>query len=354
MQRIETVNIVDKGNDNNKLAELKIYGEKSDFREILIELLGKPDTNKLTLSGFFELNLSDLLDFNNLIEEKISEQNDLALKLFSANIIYDNGRSTLITDYRRLEQFYEMRSLSVVAIEMQWIFLLNFEDENNNNRTSKQEVNLSFDSTKYIDNVILDIKHTTKFWASEVEHIFHNKIKKIFTKPNFIYKKITNDLKDSFIASLMLVVMFSAGVFAYIDHTSISKSSRYLNEAIFNDIVDSYNGKKSNDNLDRKIDSIYYSNALNIFLKTGDDYRSKKLSEGFDRLNDEKIARFLSSRPESIFFQKSKKERFLRFLTITLTFIFIFLLSVSAFYDLFKQKSFILLTEKNIQEKKIL
>jgi len=178
---------------------------QEQFAEFITSLLGSPQKITKRIKGNFEIHLTDLQQFYNLINQRITQQNHGKLLQFKTKIYYNDDSSVQLGSYNELVSYNEVKPVISDAVKMTWTYLIQFADKK---VPEKQEIELMIISAP-IRNVLEDddvirifptfgefrisISHTARSWGSDIESLLTNQINSLMTPcekwKEFIRKK---------------------------------------------------------------------------------------------------------------------------------------------------------------------
>lgn len=205
---------------------------EDQFQSFIKGLLGTPQTITKRIKGNFEIHLKDLQNFHDLINQRITQQNNGKLIQLKTQIYYSDESSVILSSYEELVSYNEVKPVISEAVRMTWVYLIQFADKN---VPEKQEVELMIVSTPQ-GNIIEDddipvffpsfgqfriiIKHTARTWGADIESLITHQINSILTPcsklKDFIRKKsstiglLTGIL---FLISSLISIFFSTRTF---------------------------------------------------------------------------------------------------------------------------------------------
>ncbi len=202
---------------DNRRGYLALPFDEEQFKDFLISLLGKPQKIERIIRGAFEVHLSDIQNFHYLIEQRINQQNEGKLLQFRAKIIFEDDSSVELNSFSELETYNEIRPIISTAIELSWDYLILFRDKK---VPEKQTINIVISSGKIFDYSItpvyylrpgqgfikVEIFHTARTWAADMEAMLMNHINTLLKKPNKIREWIKEH--DGSISLLIGVLFF--------------------------------------------------------------------------------------------------------------------------------------------------
>lgn len=225
----------------------------ASFGDFISGLLGKPQTISGHVQGFFEINRADIASIFNLLDQRISQQNEAHLVQFSILIEYSDSTTVLINSIDDFYNYAEVRPRESIGFQLFWTYLIKFIDRN---VPEKQTIEISFrDSRKryrplepvgqrfeesYV-GFYYKIQHTARTWgvdlASLIEgHLRTQKKAKISDRLLWISN---NKGWIIFCTALVLFLVANAGLFHAI------KSYERLQLSTFNEhIINMANNNK--------------------------------------------------------------------------------------------------------------
>lgn len=156
-----------------------------DFREFVAGLLGKPQTITRFFLGPFDLNRADLENFHHLLVQRVQQQNDGTLILFSVRVVYDDDSTVLLNSFDDFLQYNEVSPRASIAAHLSWTFLVRFQDKL---VPEKQQIDVSvvaenssggmramipedprFFMSSIKGHIHFRISHTARTWGSDIE-----------------------------------------------------------------------------------------------------------------------------------------------------------------------------------------
>ena len=183
---------------NNTKGFLALPFDADQFKDFLIGLLGKPQIIRKTIYGSFEIELADIQNFHHLIEQRIHQQNNGKLLQFRANVKYDDMSSVELNSFDELVTYNEIRPIISTGIELSWDYLIQFSDkEIPEKQTITIDINAGSELRFGAHNLTLlpldlrktgrfyiEIHHTARTWASDIESMLTNHIESLLKPPN--------------------------------------------------------------------------------------------------------------------------------------------------------------------------
>ena len=206
---------------DNRMGYVAFPFDEDQFKQFVMGLLGKPQKIEKTIRGPFEIELSDIQNFHYLIEQRINQQNQGHLLQFRAKIYFDDESSVELNSMESLETYNEVRPIISMGIELSWDFLILF---NNKKTPEKQTININIHTGRsfrfsmlpmftsinpgegYIE---IEIYHTARTWAADMEALLTNHIESILKQPNKIRKFVFKHEGKFSLSSGVLYFLFS-------------------------------------------------------------------------------------------------------------------------------------------------
>jgi hypothetical protein len=237
---------------------------EGQFKEFIKGLLGTPQTITKRIRGNFQMELKDLQNFYDLIDQRITQQNNGKLIQLKTQIYYSDDSSVILSSYEELITYNEVKPIISRAVKMTWSYLIQFADKT---VPEKQEIELMI-ITSPQKNVIevsgmpvaflssgqihLTIQHTARSWGSDIESLLTNQINSILIKPN--------KFKDYIQKNSQLIGLLTFAIFFLTCFVTISITASNFNQ---NEITKTETVIKSAKTLDIKVDAILNYLATN-------------------------------------------------------------------------------------------
>lgn len=261
----------------NEIAELQDFQKgyltlpfnSDQFATFIRGLLGTPQTITKRIRGNFEIHLKDLQNFHDLINQRITQQNNGKLIQLKTQIYYTDESSVTLGSYAELETYNEVKPVISEAVRMNWSYLIQFADKES---PEKQEIELLIVSTTQ-ENIIEDdipiifpsmgqfkitIKHTARSFGSDIESLLTHQINSLITPcsklKDFIRKKSTE------------IGILTAVLFLISSLTTIYISTRSFNKSEVEKVSTFINSTKEISSKTDFILNYIASNAQNLFF----------------------------------------------------------------------------------------
>jgi hypothetical protein len=156
-------------------------------------LLGTPQTITRNIWGCFEIHLKDLQNFHELIDQRVTQQNNGKLIQLKTQIYYSDESSVILSSLEELLTYNEVKPVISEAIRMTWVYLIQFADKNVPERqeievtiTTDSKIEYLSSSDRFIKNSMgqfgIIIKHTARTWGNDIESLITNQINSILIK----------------------------------------------------------------------------------------------------------------------------------------------------------------------------
>lgn len=213
--------------------EIALPCDPSQFGDFIGGLLGKPQTISNLYQGSFELNHNDIESVYDLVNQRVSQQNESSLIQFTVKIVYHDNSSVLLNSINDFRTYTEVRPLVSTQVHLSWSFLVKFQDRD---VPEKQEIDLSFiahsrhslpvmdcdfSSSTYLKRLFggagyisFQVKHTARTWGADIESLLSGHIKHILipqSKTRSFMRK--HNGKVAFVVGLMFFLGSVAACF---------------------------------------------------------------------------------------------------------------------------------------------
>src|SRR6185436_4636512 len=238
-------------NEKESKLELSSQGyvtlpfNNDEFKEFVVGLLGKPQTIDGIVKGAFEIGVTEIRNVYELINQRITQQNDGTLIQFNARINFSDESSILINSIEELLPYNVIKPVISTAIHLSFQYLIRFLDKK---VPEKQEINISFipSREKLEDSEItfgektvqsfaqrvtpevsmgfiqFTIKHTARTWGADIESLLSNHFKSIML-PEAPSKRFLREYKGT-IALCMFLIIFGLGIYSAITVSNIKEA----------------------------------------------------------------------------------------------------------------------------------
>lgn len=171
--------------------------DSGQFKDFITGLLGKPQSISKRISGNFEIHLSDLQSLFDLVNQRVTQQNNGKLIQFTAKVFFTDRSSVQLGSYDELVTYNEVKPIISEAVKLTWDYLIQFSDKAH---PEKQVIELLIVSATERMTIEADdmpifflpskgefrinIEHTARSWGSDIENMLTNQIKSLLKVEN--------------------------------------------------------------------------------------------------------------------------------------------------------------------------
>lgn len=204
---------------NEKFIQVTI--KQKDFGGFISNLLGQPESKNGYESGSFTINHEQLVNLHRLIEQRIKLQAQSTLVDFSVLIRYDDAPERKITTPNGFIHLSETRITTTKSISLIMTYLVLFPGRPS---PEKQEISVKFiaDSSTLVTSsgsvfervfdyngglAVFEVSHTERTWGDDISALVHREVRGCF-KPHSYFQKHAGEIK--FISAIIII---SLGVF---------------------------------------------------------------------------------------------------------------------------------------------
>ncbi|MFZ0457109.1 MAG: hypothetical protein WAM17_01425 [Rhodoplanes sp.] len=212
--------------DKSEMLALSV--DRRQLGEFIASLLGQRRRLTRTYNVRFEISWNWILNLDEMIIHRVEEQNDGSLIEFSAEIDFENGKTTHIGSRSELKAFRDVSDLAVIGIELTWTFIIKFPTSKN---PEKQEVNLlaqthridlhsrtgNFhrdyfnDPDNLNEELYLEISYSNLTWGDDLMNTISAAIFSAFPTRGTVYPNIVSFLRR--FAPIFVVMLMFIGLF---------------------------------------------------------------------------------------------------------------------------------------------
>lgn len=187
-----------------KRGYLALPFEEDQFKEFIVGLLGKQQTFDKTYFGDFEIELKDIQHINELLSQRIFQQNAGKLVQFIGTLFFSDNSSVTLSTYAGFMTYNELKPVICTAVALTWIYLIQFPDKK---VPERQEINLRIfssdqpievpgsDYKRYPDQgrFQTSVQYTARTWGYDIETLLQGEINKLKKKQD----KVRNYVKEN-------------------------------------------------------------------------------------------------------------------------------------------------------------
>ena len=176
---------------NFQKGYLTLPFNQDQFQNFIKGLLGTPQTIRRLFRGEFEIQLIELQNFHDLIQQRVTQQNNGKLIQLTTEIFYSDSSSVVLGSYEELITYNEVKPVISLAVAMNWTYLIQFTGKT---VPEKQEIDLRI-STNYGRQLMfqderiwdhtsggrfdIEIRHTARSWGADIESLLSSQIQSI-------------------------------------------------------------------------------------------------------------------------------------------------------------------------------
>lgn len=171
--------------------------EPDQFRDFIAGLLGQPQTITRRLTGPYEVNRDDVENLYQLIDQRLTSQNDATLIQFAARIVYEDNSSVLLNSLYDFQTYNEVKPLCSVGLHLSWTYLIKFR---NKKFPEKQQIEVGFttaDGDEDFEAIVrargitisagyagmrVRINHTDRTWGTDIDALLNGHLQ-LLQKP---------------------------------------------------------------------------------------------------------------------------------------------------------------------------
>jgi hypothetical protein len=196
------------------------------FKDFVTGLLGKPQTISKQITGNFEIHLADLQSLFELVNQRVTQQNNGRLLQFTAKIFFTDRSSVQLGSYDELVTYNEVKPIISEAVRLTWDYLIQFSDKS---QPEKQVIELSIisasDRMSFESEEIpifflnpkgefrINIQHTARSWGSDIESMLTNQLQSLLKEENkfkSFVRKHANNISVAFAILFFLICIIGA------------------------------------------------------------------------------------------------------------------------------------------------
>lgn len=208
-------------NDESDEKFIQVPIKQKDFGNFISNLLGQPESISGYESGSFIVNHEQLVNLHRLIEQRIKLQAQSTLVDFSALIRYDDAPERKITTASGFIHLSETRITTTKSVSLVMTYLVLFPGRPS---PEKQEISIKFivDSSTIVassDSVyervfdysgglaVFEVSHTERTWGDDISALIDREVKTCF-KPRSFFQNNSGE-----IMFLSGIIIISLGIF---------------------------------------------------------------------------------------------------------------------------------------------
>lgn len=210
----------------NTSGHVALPFNEDQFKDFIVSLLGKPQTISKNFPGSFEIQKSTITTIHEILNQRITQQNDSQLIQFRTTVYYDDNSTVTLNGYDHLIHYNENLPLVSKAVHLTWQYLIKFRDKNNYER---QEINLSFTTNhseypvssesgvRYYGSSYVNIliNHTARTWGADIEALLSKHLKTIVNEESKLsrYLRFSDETVTSIVTAFLTLITLGFSIF---------------------------------------------------------------------------------------------------------------------------------------------
>ncbi|NEN92477.1 MAG: hypothetical protein F6K48_27685 [Okeania sp. SIO3H1] len=162
--------------ERNK-SSISLSVNREAFQEFVVSLLGKPDSVDGYVEGAFEIDFGGFEQLHQIIDDRITKQNQSLLTQFTAKLFFNDNSSFSFSSINSFQEYKERRNLICTGFIFTWVYLVEFRDKK---APEKQEISVSSEEKWYYffggakPTISYSVKCTNKVWGIEIARLIRN------------------------------------------------------------------------------------------------------------------------------------------------------------------------------------
>lgn len=208
---------------------------EEQFKDFIVSLLGKPQTITKRFRGSFDIEKNEIIGLYNLLDQRITQQNDSKLIQFRATIYYDDNSTTTLTGLEHLLHYNESLPAVSTAIHLTWQYLIKFRDKTT---YEKQEISISLltdidepieidDSNRWFHDQAAQfrIQHTARTWGADIDALLTKHLKTIIKKDNkFVnFFRFNSESVQNLVAFLLVLITLCFSLYKTLEYRKLAQ-----------------------------------------------------------------------------------------------------------------------------------
>ncbi len=103
--------------------------DRDAFTEFVVSLLGKPESVEGYVEGAFEIDFGGFKQLNQIIDDRITKQNQSVLVEFRSKLFFNDNSSLSFSGIKSFQEYKERRNLICRGFIFTWVYLVEFHDK---------------------------------------------------------------------------------------------------------------------------------------------------------------------------------------------------------------------------------
>lgn len=156
---------------------LSLPFDQDQFKDFITGLLGRPQSINRKIYGEFDLQLKDIQNFHELLNQRITQQNNGYLIQLQTTIEFDDNSTVTLGSIEELLTYHEVKPIVSTGVQMNWTYLIQFQGQE---APQKQEIEIAYTTTstsKYLESrprISITVDHTARTWGTDIESLLVN------------------------------------------------------------------------------------------------------------------------------------------------------------------------------------
>lgn len=200
--------LIETNKHGEEVLQISFPVDKKNLGDFVSSLLGKKQSLERTYPIDFEIDHDWLINLNECIDQRISQQAESQLVNFNTVIYFENGTKRTISSLESFRHYKETKPLISIGVKITWEYLVNFPKKPHPEKqqisftaftsiieSSKQRTileKLILNEIEYSASFInIQIDHTERTWGDDIETVVNSCVEEAHTKKNsweIIYK----------------------------------------------------------------------------------------------------------------------------------------------------------------------
>lgn len=211
---------------DNEGLDVSLFPSQEKLKNFVSSLLGESQTISKWFDGNFDINAENVKQLNEIIQQRLKQQNEGSIISFIAKTTYDDNTTITQNNIDDFLSYNEIGPLIPTSLSLTWVLLVHFPDKDG---PEKQKIDISFQRSP--NNKVrissgrtsipffygappatLRIEHTARTWGADIEAMLSKYLELIVKKEKgfrcFVRR---HDGKFSLFTFLLILVGSSLG-----------------------------------------------------------------------------------------------------------------------------------------------
>lgn len=231
------------------------------FREFIKGLLGRPQALSKPIEGSFDVDRIQIRQVNELLHQRIQEQNDACLAQFEATLSLSDNENKEFQTLEDLLSYNAPRKVSSGALSLTWDYLVKFQDKG---AYEKQRIQIRFRTDAYLRTLpnergdafasllsaglfsllprtSIRVEYTARSWGEDIESLLTRYLESITNRPaGFSRFVIRNSGKVAFSLAALVYASVIYGCFIAtwnLSQSGVARVTQTINEGSTTDML---------------------------------------------------------------------------------------------------------------------